>query len=167
MGKAKFAIGDYVLVAYHTSIEYVDQPGEVAGGRSSTIRTIVSIPLATPVYGWIVGARYRYTGTYNCSQSHSNYYDNDNYEQAYLSDRKAVLVWKVAKSLMGTPIECTEGQIKLIDRPIGILGSKCRTFKLGIKWPESGNCWTAADQRKAMREWPRDDRGRWLKVGKK
>lgn len=163
--KAKFRFGDLVQVRAVAVAEYVhESKGDSWVGESR--REIVSQGLEEPIQGWIVGAAVRREGRLVAAKSFS--------ERGRLISTGSKLVWKVAQSMMNTPIEALDDDVWLVDRaipssrciPIADKHCKPPPMRLGTPWasiPGTPHERLRAEQRVAVGKLKRDARGRWLK----
>lgn len=142
--KGKFEIGDSVTVTATCSMMYDD----------SLNRHPARIVLPSPRTGVIVGARYRRQGRWHGGTVQG--VDQD-YDPPYLETygRKSVLVWLVATSVTGIPMEVLEADVSPVDS------------KVLLPWfrnpqPE----WTPEARKRLSKEVqsaPRDKRGRFIR----
>jgi len=143
--KHMFKIGDYVEASHVVQVTrcFCDV------GYGSQFRQIQAAPRV--VRGQIVGACWRYEG-------HLVSYSE---EPPEFRVKKAVFVWKIARSLTNTPVEALAEHIKIL----GPAGSDVFGEDLPLRLP--GPAWTDINRdvlREEMADVPRDAKGRWLKV---
>jgi hypothetical protein len=94
--KSRFAIGQNVTVTAKC----------LTVTSNEGIRTAKSCP-CTPFDGLIVGARYRMLGKYESG----NQFSEDGYQPPYLAVKGCVMVWLVARSMMGRPVEVLDADV--------------------------------------------------------
>jgi hypothetical protein len=142
--KRMFKIGDYVEASHIVQVNYLGKLGAQQMQRLLT-------PVARIVRGQIVGGGWRYEGSLV-------HYVGDPTE---FQHKRAVFVWKIARSLTNTPVEALAEHIKIL----GPAGSDVFGEDLPLRLP--GPAWTDINRdvlREEMADVPRDAKGRWLKV---
>lgn len=148
--KPRFRIGDYVNIKARIQTAYVYR-----GETRDCHKVLQRLELWPPVSGWIVGAARRFEGVINPGWS-----DHDGeYTPADLGVTGSKLLWKVARSMTNTPLEAADEDVALVASS-GLTYLPC-PLQLGTPWATAG--WSPEDQRKEMKAWPRDKKGRWLK----
>jgi len=167
--KPRFRIGDYVEVRAVTRTARVlrsnDRSGTTGLPAGTTYdrtchKALKREVLTKPLQGWIVGAVLRFEGVINPGGSDSD----GEYIQSYLGVTSSKLLWKVARSMTNTPVEAADRDVELL--------TTCATpwipgypMRLGTAWATAG--WSPENQRKEMANWPRDNKGHWLKKPKR
>jgi hypothetical protein len=149
--KPRFRIGDYVAVSAVTE-------STIEAQEPLCVRKLSKSKLDEPVRGWIVGMIRRFEGKIHPSCS-----KGEDYEGGYLGVTGSKLLWKVTRSMMGKPMEVADEDVCLAGASSPAELFNC-PLKLGTPWGMAG--WSPEDQRKEMKAWPRDEKGRWLKKGK-
>jgi hypothetical protein len=143
-------IGDEVRVMRITTV--------ATRGR---VRKAEYLELTVPIIGWVVGAVRRQEGMIEGSgkQVYDAWGDYD-YDARHLVVTNTLLLYKVARSMRGEPIEAGFEDIQKlyswVPDVLPMVGGK------------GGSMWTDDDRaafRKAAKFFPRDARGRWAKVG--
>ncbi len=139
-------IGDVVEVTARASFREERRANNFKLDRKIRIDTIC------PVMGMVVGAIYRYEGVITV---HSGWDEPTEFKST-----KAHLLIKVATSWAGKDIEVPPEHV----RPMG------DNWKLELPWlpyamSEREKEQLAEVMKSEMKDWPRDDAGRWLKGG--
>lgn len=157
MTKPMFNLGDRVLVRAATRMDYecLDPEREVLYPDAHVFaRRPIREPLKDHVVGWVVGAVRRQLGTYRHGGGR-NYSmfgeDPDGYEPSRLEIDETILLWKVAVSLCGTPMEVQESDLVKLG-PESVVPQA--PWRKGTPWPEH---W-----KETVKNWPRDEKGRWI-----
>ena len=152
----RFHIGDYVRARAYIKMEY-DEKDE----RHATA-------VIEEFTGWIVGVARRKVGKYcPASGGGQNYFgESEGYEQASLDVTETLLLWKVAQSMENAPRE-------VFDKDVELLEGALYLNKTPKKVPMRTACTEYVHEasfkqtmREEMKEWPRDEHGRWLKKRK-
>jgi hypothetical protein len=155
----RFHIGDYVEVkaTMVTERSYGKINSAKPWGQSHTYyKKLKRKELVAPLRGWIVGAVRRHEGYIEGEHSEDR-------DQPYFVHTKSALLWKVAQSMMNTPMEAAEADIAMmVCAGWGPQWRKLESqpMRLGTPW---NNMAQRHDQREVMEQVKRDAKGRWLK----
>ncbi len=142
-------IGDKVTIFSTVDFIYEDHPG------NKVKRAIIRRNLETPLVGVITGGSYKPTGTVNSGHETYSYEGDIDYDPGYLAIDKVHFVYTVKLGLLNTDYYALPGDL------LTNLGS----HKIPVKYaPPPEWCDLARDnQRKEMKDVPRDSKGRWMK----
>jgi hypothetical protein len=153
--KQPFSIGDWVKVKQVAESCYEDK-------YHRTVKT--EGPFPEPIIGQICGAVYRYDGVRDPGYRGSSMWD-DGDEPPHFTVKKAHLLWQVRTSITGKPIEAFEQDIEF--ETLYPLERDALPFRPPQKkWHEAWPDWAQSlkdELRQEMKNWPRDEKGRWKK----
>jgi hypothetical protein len=151
-------IGDKVTVFETVDFCYLEA---IIDNKKEDERTYTSTPLAIPLVGRITGAKYIPLGIYEKGYGDSNGYGYvDNYTPPWLSVTSTVFVYTVKFGLLNKDVYVL---------PTGIL-SNFNDKELPLKYcPTDDETKKRASEimKEEMKNWPRDEKGRWLPQIKK
>lgn len=141
MKNPTFKIGDWVEVKAVISF-YYDEGGKRVVGKYKKTRI-----------GQIIGVKKRQLGIVS-----KKYYN----EQAQLNVSKVITVWQIKTGYINKPIEALEEDIKALWEYDAFLKER----KLPWFYRSETMLWSERDKewlRDYMKDWPRDEKGRWIK----
>lgn len=153
--KSPFKIGDWVKIERIAVSSYNDR-------YSRTVKTVSLRPEEKEIVGQICGAVYRYDGKRDPGYAGSGIFFGDYGEPPSWTAKKAHLLWQVKTSIIGKPIEAFKEDIQKIPFQDYIYPP------LPFRPPQPE--WSEKEKEymcQQVKDWPRDEKGRWIKKGRK
>lgn len=153
MKLSRFKIGDPVLIAATVGSYYKrDADGKRTNTKYIDRNEVVDYDTGEP--GWqpaiVVGIGKLVEGIRTPASGGSGFYAPDDYEPAYFTATKVSYVWKVRTTM-------TAKEVSVLDEDI------MPTEPFTLANPYTWNLLAKQNMAVAMKDWPRDSKGKWLK----